>query len=66
MNIARVYPNLNFIVQDRAEVIEKGVALWTKEMPEYVKHGKVQLIPADFFQPQSVTGAPVYFLHTIL
>ncbi|KAJ5422999.1 hypothetical protein N7445_011107 [Penicillium cf. griseofulvum] len=66
MNIARTYPNLSFIIQDRPEVIEKGVALWTRELPEYVQNGKVQLTPGDFFQPQSVTGAGVYFLHTIL
>lgn len=66
MNIARTYPNLNFIIQDRPEVIEKGLALWTRELPEYVQNGKVQLAPGDFFQPQSVTGARVYFLHTIL
>ncbi|KAL6234377.1 S-adenosyl-L-methionine-dependent methyltransferase [Aspergillus navahoensis] len=66
MNIARVYPNLNFIIQDRPEVIEKGMALWSRELPAYVQTGKVQLTAGDFFQPQSVAGAAVYFLHTIL
>ncbi|KAL4945512.1 S-adenosyl-L-methionine-dependent methyltransferase [Aspergillus oleicola] len=66
MNIARVYPDLNFIIQDRPEVIEKGVSLWTKELPTYVVNGKVQLKPGDFFKPQTVPGASVYFLHTIL
>ncbi|KAJ5725584.1 uncharacterized protein N7483_006941 [Penicillium malachiteum] len=66
MNIAKAYPELNFIIQDRPEVIEKGVALWTKELPSYLQNGQVQLTPGDFFQTQSVSGAAVYFLHTIL
>ncbi|KAH8602457.1 S-adenosyl-L-methionine-dependent methyltransferase [Bisporella sp. PMI_857] len=66
MEIAKVYHDLRFVVQDRAEVVEKGVALWKKELPDYVSTEKVQFESTDFFVQQPRIGADIYLLHTIL
>ncbi|GAA6037613.1 hypothetical protein JCM8097_006143 [Rhodosporidiobolus ruineniae] len=40
--------------------------LWEKEVPEALESGRVKLMPHDFFGPQPVKGADVYFLRAII
>ncbi|KAI9878311.1 MAG: hypothetical protein M1830_001292 [Pleopsidium flavum] len=66
LELAKQYQELKFVIQDRAEVIEKGVALWRKEKPDALESGRAKLIAEDFFQVNSVKGADVYFMRGIM
>ncbi|KAL4963710.1 O-methyltransferase tpcA [Aspergillus stella-maris] len=67
LQLLPVYPQLRFIVQDRAEVLRQAeTEIWPAEAPEAVKDGRVQLMEHDFFQPNPVKGADVYWLRGVL
>ncbi|KAA1478000.1 S-adenosyl-L-methionine-dependent methyltransferase [Dentipellis sp. KUC8613] len=50
--LARAYPALRLVVQDRQNVIEDAKKLWSATMPEAVDSGRVSLEAHDFFTPQ--------------
>ena len=58
IEVARKYPSLQFVVQDRAEVIN------AVQLPEDVA-GRVTLMPYDFFMEQPVKDADVYLYRWI-
>ncbi|KAL4789761.1 S-adenosyl-L-methionine-dependent methyltransferase [Aspergillus venezuelensis] len=67
LQLLPVYPQLRFIVQDRAEVLRQAeTEIWPIEVPEAVKDGRVQFMEHDFFQPNPVRGADVYWLRGVL
>ncbi|TFY59550.1 hypothetical protein EVG20_g7747 [Dentipellis fragilis] len=41
--IARAFPDLKVVVQDRHEAIDNGTKLWSTEMPEALNSGRVRL-----------------------
>ncbi|KAA1478056.1 S-adenosyl-L-methionine-dependent methyltransferase [Dentipellis sp. KUC8613] len=41
--IARAFPDLKVVVQDRQEAIDNGTKLWSTEMPEALNSGRVKL-----------------------
>ncbi|KAJ7513135.1 S-adenosyl-L-methionine-dependent methyltransferase [Mycena galericulata] len=66
LTVAKQYPKLSFIVQDRAPVIQKGIEYWSQELPNYISSGKVILETHDFFTPQPVRKVSVFLLRMIL
>ena len=64
LDLARTYPGLNFVNQDRPPVLEKSTALWQKEYPEALD-SRVTMMPHDFFQTNPVRDAEVYILRHI-
>lgn len=67
MQLSKQYPDLKFVVQDRAATVEHGKRdVWPKENPEAVAENRVQFMPHDFFQSNPVKGADVYWLRYIL
>ncbi|CAK3978615.1 Sterigmatocystin 8-O-methyltransferase [Lecanosticta acicola] len=60
IELARRCRNMTFIVQDLPEAMESG----QKQLPEDVKD-RVQFMEANFFNPQPVHGADVYFLRAV-
>ncbi|KAL4250246.1 hypothetical protein ABKN59_003125 [Abortiporus biennis] len=66
IDLSRKYPNLNFIVEDRAPVVEQAPRVWAKENPEALHADRVKFIPHDFFTEQPVKNADVYHLRFIL
>ncbi|GAA6037638.1 hypothetical protein JCM8097_006155 [Rhodosporidiobolus ruineniae] len=67
LELAKLAPQVKLILQDRPEVIlGEAVKVWEAAMPEDVKNGRVQLMPHDFFKPQPIKGADVYFMRTII
>lgn len=55
------------IVQDLSQsVIERAKMFWAERDPTAVPEGKVVLQRQDFFQPQPVKGAAVYFVRFVL
>ncbi|KAJ7511474.1 S-adenosyl-L-methionine-dependent methyltransferase [Mycena galericulata] len=64
--VAKQYPKLSFVVQDRAPVTQTGIEYWTQELPSYISTGKVILEAHDFFTPQPARKVSVFLLRMIL
>ncbi|KAI5888465.1 S-adenosyl-L-methionine-dependent methyltransferase [Schizophyllum commune H4-8] len=62
LTIAKKYPDLHYVIQDRAAVVEKAKAHWSEHLPS----ATVEMIPHDFFQPQPVKEPGVFILNNIL
>lgn len=67
MQLLRVYPHFNCVVEDRAEVVRQGKEeVWPQTAPDLLETGKVKFLAHDFFQNNPVGGADVYWLRGIL
>ena len=66
LDLARVYPDLRFVVEDLPVHINEAKAIWDTELPGAVEEGRVQLTVHDFFTEQPIKSAAVYTLRTIL
>lgn len=44
LEIAKAYPGLNFIIEDRPLVVEDAESYWQTHLPSFVKDGKVKFI----------------------
>ncbi|RYP34683.1 hypothetical protein DL766_002874 [Monosporascus sp. MC13-8B] len=66
LQLSELYPNLNFVVQDRPANIEKGKAFWSERNPKALSSGRVRLMSYDFFQKNPIKDAEVYWLRAIL
>jgi len=66
LDLAKRYPNLRFIVEDRPSTIQQAEVVWMREYPEAIQTGRVKLLPHNFFSEQPIKGADVYFMRWIL
>lgn len=66
LDLAKRYPNLKFIVQDRPKVVKQATTAWERELPDALSSGRVQLMAHDFFTEQPVKNAQVYNLRYIM
>ncbi|KZT74274.1 S-adenosyl-L-methionine-dependent methyltransferase [Daedalea quercina L-15889] len=66
LDLSRKFPNLRLVVQDRLETIRKAETIWMHEYPEAIQTGRVRLVAHDFFAPQPIRDADVYFLRYVL
>ncbi|KAI0939258.1 hypothetical protein AcW1_004349 [Taiwanofungus camphoratus] len=66
LDLAKRFPRLQFIVQDRASTIQQGEAIWLRELPDAVEAGRIKFVAHNFFAEQPVKGADVYLLRYIL
>ncbi|KAF9043854.1 S-adenosyl-L-methionine-dependent methyltransferase, partial [Hymenopellis radicata] len=57
---------LRFIIQDRKVVVEMGEKGWREKCPELLESGVAEFQVHDFFTPQPIKNAAVYFLRVIL
>ncbi|OCH89739.1 S-adenosyl-L-methionine-dependent methyltransferase [Obba rivulosa] len=66
LDLAKMYPKLNFVVEDRPAVIKKASAVWQAELPKALEDNRVQLLAHDFFTEQPIKCAEVYIMRYIL
>ncbi|KAL8955079.1 MAG: hypothetical protein Q9193_006920 [Seirophora villosa] len=67
MQLRRLYPKLNFVIQDRGPVLQRAAQnTWPKEASAALTDGRVRFMEHDFFNPNPVHGAEVYWLRYIL
>lgn len=66
LELAKRFPNLNFVLQDRASVVEKAKVVWAREVPEVVTSGRIKFMAHDFSTEQPIKGAEVYLMRHIL
>lgn len=64
--LARKFSKPQFVVQDLAKVIPGSKQFWQNTFPEAVTEGRVKLQVHNFFEPQPVSGAAVYFERFVL
>ncbi|KAK0495460.1 ich1-like protein [Armillaria luteobubalina] len=57
---------LKFIIQDRPIVVDMGERQWRSKCPELLDPDIAQFQVHDFFTPQPIKNAAVYFLRVIL
>ncbi|KAF5384278.1 hypothetical protein D9615_003359 [Tricholomella constricta] len=61
LHLYKPYPKLRYVVQDLEKQIVVAKEFWKENAPEAVANGRVELQVYDFFTPQPVKGAAVYF-----
>jgi hypothetical protein len=67
IQLSRLYPRLKFIVQDRGPGLKHAEqVIWPQEAPEALQAGRVQFMEHDFFQPNPVKDAEVYWLRYVM
>ncbi|KAG6910307.1 hypothetical protein DXG01_011704 [Tephrocybe rancida] len=66
LQLYKAFPNINYVVQDLEKQIEAAAGFWQENAPEAVPSGKVTLQANNFFTPQPVKGAAVYFLRVVI
>jgi hypothetical protein len=60
-NVIKVFPHLNFIVQDVSPImLAQGKSLWTGDF-----ESRVEFMQHDYFQPQPVHSATAFFTRQI-
>ncbi|KAG6845853.1 hypothetical protein H0H87_002544 [Tephrocybe sp. NHM501043] len=62
----KAFPNLKYVVQDLDKVILSAEDFWKENAPEAVSSDKVKLQAHNFFTPQPVKGAALYFLRVVV
>ena len=65
LDLSRLYPNLNFVLQDRPAVLEKAREVLTDAHLNGLD-SRISFVPHDFFEENPVKGAEVYHLRWIL
>lgn len=65
LELAKIYPDLKFVVQDTAPTIAQAKKIWETEHMEYLR-SRVTLMVHNFFEENPVKGADVYVLRCIL
>ncbi|KAL2839749.1 S-adenosyl-L-methionine-dependent methyltransferase [Aspergillus pseudoustus] len=67
LELSQKYPQLNLVVQDCESNIELAkTKVWPAEGHAALEHGRVKFFAYDFFTPNPVNGAAVYWLRYIL
>ncbi|PAV21548.1 S-adenosyl-L-methionine-dependent methyltransferase [Pyrrhoderma noxium] len=63
LEIAKAFPDLKIIIEDKKSVIEDAKLYWEKYNPTHILEGKVDFLDVDFFEPQPThSQAPDIFL----
>ncbi|KAI2625786.1 putative O-methyltransferase [Hypoxylon sp. NC1633] len=66
LQLARLYPELRFIIQDQATATEQGFLMWQNEFPEALESRRAQFVAHDFFKPNPIKGADIYWMRHVL
>ncbi|KAF7303731.1 4-O-methyltransferase 1 [Mycena indigotica] len=66
LKLAEAFPHLRFVVQDLHKEITEGEKFWADLNPTAIANGQVKLQVHNFFEPQPVENAAVYFMRVII
>ncbi|KIY52630.1 S-adenosyl-L-methionine-dependent methyltransferase [Fistulina hepatica ATCC 64428] len=66
LSIARAYPRLRYVLQDREALIPKAQEFWQGELPSAITDGIVKFQAVDFFKVQPEKNAAVFILRQVL
>ena len=65
LELAKMYPDLKFIVQDTEATVAQAREIWQAEHIDYLQT-RVTLMAHDFFKENPVKGAEAYVLRCVL
>ena len=65
LDLSKLYPDLKFVVQDRAPTLAGAKDVWGAQNPSALE-GRVTFMPHNFFEVNPVKGADVYLLRLVL
>ncbi|KAF9264340.1 S-adenosyl-L-methionine-dependent methyltransferase [Marasmius fiardii PR-910] len=66
LGLHTAFPQIQYIVQDLHPVINDAKKFWETEAPDALTSGNVKLEVHNFFKPQPVKNATVYFMRVVL
>ncbi|KAG6815143.1 hypothetical protein H0H93_010789 [Arthromyces matolae] len=66
LHLYKAFPKLNYVVQDLEQPIVQAGHFWQQNAPEAIASGNVKLQANDFFTPQPIKGASIYFLRVVI
>ncbi|KAJ6505369.1 O-methyltransferase [Mycena sanguinolenta] len=66
LSIAKKYPTLKVVNEDRHPVMQQSKAHWKEFFPKHVEAGMVEFQSHNFLEPQPVKNAAVFLLRHIL
>jgi hypothetical protein len=67
LQLSQLHPQLRFVLQDRAAMLEQAEkVIWPKDNPEAVAQKRVSFCPHDFFEPNPIKDADVYWLRYVI
>jgi len=66
LDLARAFPNLKFIIQDREPICRVGEKHWDSEIPSARRLGRVQFQEHNFYDAQPVKNADVFYMRMIM
>ncbi|KAF8060936.1 S-adenosyl-L-methionine-dependent methyltransferase [Lyophyllum atratum] len=64
--LAQAFPHLRYVVQDLEKNTPEAKKFWADTSPQHICSGQVNIQAHDFFHPQPVRAAAVYFLRFIV
>ncbi|KAF9025659.1 S-adenosyl-L-methionine-dependent methyltransferase [Hymenopellis radicata] len=64
--LEKAYPHLKYVVQDLPNQIDIAGPYWQENDADAVKSGRVSLQVHDFFKPNPVKDAAVYFMRVVI
>ncbi|KAF7368965.1 4-O-methyltransferase 1 [Mycena venus] len=66
LKLAKAFPHLRYVVQDLQKEISEGEKFWAASAPELIDSERVKLQVHNFFEPQPVKDAAVYFMRVVI
>ncbi|KAJ7616108.1 S-adenosyl-L-methionine-dependent methyltransferase [Roridomyces roridus] len=64
--VAKAHPHLRIVIQDSEKVVKDGMDNWNAQLREALRSERVIFQVHDFFTPQNVKNASVFFMRYIL
>jgi len=65
--LSKLVPQLNIVLQDLAPLLKEAeTVVWPKQHPDAISQRKVRFVPHDFFKPNPVKGADIYYVRNVL
>ncbi|KAI0771361.1 S-adenosyl-L-methionine-dependent methyltransferase [Irpex lacteus] len=61
--LAKAFDRLNFVIQDRKNIMGNATEFWSVNMPEALSSGRIQIQAHDFFTAQPIEKPAVFFLY---
>jgi hypothetical protein len=65
-DLAELFPSYTFVIQDLQKVVEAAQAAWKKDGARTDKLTNVSFQTHNFFDPQPVKGADVYYMRHVI
>ncbi|KAF1961331.1 S-adenosyl-L-methionine-dependent methyltransferase [Byssothecium circinans] len=67
LQLSQLHQQLKFIIQDREAMLQQAeTVVWPKDNPDAIAQKRVEFCPHDFFQPNPVKNADVYWLRYVM